>query len=99
MSSSLGTDKHLVLTDLRNKNISGRNPAKALDLAGIILNRYSVPMESGSPMNPKWIDQVINEITPLCYLKSKDFIEKISELPVINKVAAEVASLCEKFPF
>jgi glycine hydroxymethyltransferase len=50
-----GTDKHLVLIDLRNKNISGRNPAKALDYAGIILNRNSVPNETGSPMNPSGI--------------------------------------------
>jgi glycine hydroxymethyltransferase len=50
-----GTDKHLILIDLRNKNISGRNPAKALDYAGIILNRNSVPNETGSPMNPSGI--------------------------------------------
>ena len=47
-----GTDKHLVLVDLRNKGISGRNPAKALDAAGIVANRNSVPNETGSPMNP-----------------------------------------------
>ncbi|HUH65345.1 MAG TPA: serine hydroxymethyltransferase [Syntrophales bacterium] len=47
-----GTDKHLVLIDLRNKNLSGRNPARALDVAGIIMNRNSVPNETGSPMNP-----------------------------------------------
>jgi glycine hydroxymethyltransferase len=47
-----GTDKHLVLIDMRSKNLSGRNPAKALDQAGIIVNRNSVPNETGSPMNP-----------------------------------------------
>jgi glycine hydroxymethyltransferase len=47
-----GTDKHLILIDLRSKNLSGRNPARALDRAGIILNRNSVPLETGSPMNP-----------------------------------------------
>ena len=50
-----GTDKHLVLIDLRNKNLSGSKPAKALDYAGIILNRNSVPNETGSPMNPSGI--------------------------------------------
>ncbi|PID58006.1 serine hydroxymethyltransferase [candidate division KSB3 bacterium] len=47
-----GTDKHLVLVDLRNKGLSGRNPATALDDAGIVANRNSVPNETGSPMNP-----------------------------------------------
>ncbi len=47
-----GTDKHLILIDMRNKGLSGRNPAKALDLAGIVVNRNSVPNETGSPMNP-----------------------------------------------
>ena len=47
-----GTDKHLILVDMRNKGLSGRNPAKALDLAGIVANRNSVPNETGSPMNP-----------------------------------------------
>ncbi|MCP4405513.1 MAG: serine hydroxymethyltransferase [bacterium] len=47
-----GTDKHLVLVDLRSKGISGRNPARALNEAGIVANRNSVPNETGSPMNP-----------------------------------------------
>ncbi len=50
-----GTDKHLVLVDLRNLGVSGRNPATALDLAGIVLNRNSVPNETGSPINPSGI--------------------------------------------
>ncbi len=50
-----GTDKHLVLLDMRKQGFSGRNPAKALDRAGIILNRNSVPHETGSPMNPSGI--------------------------------------------
>jgi len=52
---SEGTDKHLVLVDLRRQGITGRNPAVALDRAGIILNRNSVPNETGSPMNPSGI--------------------------------------------
>ena len=38
-----GTDKHLVLIDMSSKKLSGRNPARALDQAGIIMNRNSVP--------------------------------------------------------
>jgi len=47
-----GTDKHLVLMDLRKSKIRARTAAVALDRAGIILNRNSVPQETGSSMNP-----------------------------------------------
>lgn len=50
-----GTDKHLVLIDMRSKGMAGRNLAKAMDKAGIVLNRNSVPNETGSPMNPSGI--------------------------------------------
>lgn len=49
------TDKHLVLIDLRNKWLTWKNIAKALDLWWIIVNRNSVPFETGSPMNPSWL--------------------------------------------
>lgn len=47
-----GTDKHLVLVDLRNKNITGWHVAWALEEANIITNRNTVPNESGSPFYP-----------------------------------------------
>jgi len=47
-----GTDKHLVLVDLRNKNITGWHVAWALEEANIITNRNTVPNESASPFYP-----------------------------------------------
>lgn len=47
-----GTDKHLILIDLRNKNIGGRVLAKALAMANIITNKSTIPYETGSPVNP-----------------------------------------------
>ncbi|MEP7103650.1 MAG: serine hydroxymethyltransferase [Candidatus Dojkabacteria bacterium] len=47
-----GTDKHLLLIDLRNKNISGKDAAKTLAKTGIISNMNTIPYESGSPLNP-----------------------------------------------
>jgi len=47
-----GTDKHLILIDLRNKNISGWFVAWALEEVGIIANRNTVPNETGSPFYP-----------------------------------------------
>src|SRR3989344_4506973 len=47
-----GTDKHLVLVDLRNKNINGWFAAWALEVAGLIVNRNTVPYDTGSPYYP-----------------------------------------------
>lgn len=47
-----GTDKHLVLIDLRNKNLNGWYVAWALEKAGIVANRNTVPNDSGSPYYP-----------------------------------------------
>ncbi len=47
-----GTDKHLVLIDLRNKNINGWFAAWALEKAGIIANRNTIPYDTGSPYYP-----------------------------------------------
>jgi len=43
-----GTDNHLILVDLTNKNITGKIAAKALDRAGMELNYNSVPMTRAS---------------------------------------------------
>lgn len=47
-----GTDKHLVLIDLRNMNLSGWTVAWALETAGIVANRNTVPAETASPFYP-----------------------------------------------
>jgi glycine hydroxymethyltransferase len=50
-----GTDKHLVLVDLKNKEISGWHLALALEYAGIITNRNSVPFDSSKAYFPSGI--------------------------------------------
>ena len=44
-----GTDTHLVLIDLQNKNISGKAAEIALDEAGITVNKNMIPFDSKSP--------------------------------------------------
>lgn len=44
-----GTDNHLLLIDLRNKKVTGKDAEKALDLAGITVNKNTVPNETESP--------------------------------------------------
>ncbi len=44
-----GTDNHLMLVDLRSKNLTGKAAEKVLDLAGITVNKNTVPKETQSP--------------------------------------------------
>src|SRR5207244_3243860 len=50
-----GTDNHLILIDLTNKNVPGKVAAKALDRAGIELNYNSVPYDTRKPFDPSGI--------------------------------------------
>ena len=47
---SKGTDNHLMLVDLRNKNLTGKQAEIALDKAGITCNKNTVPNETQSPL-------------------------------------------------
>ena len=44
-----GTDNHLMLLDLRARDITGKDAEKALDMAGITVNKNTVPFETRSP--------------------------------------------------
>ena len=46
---SNGTDNHLMLIDLRNKNITGKKAQETLDQASITLNKNAVPFDDKSP--------------------------------------------------
>lgn len=50
-----GTENHLLLIDLTNKNVTGQQAEQALDLAGITINKNSVPDDPRSPMDPSGI--------------------------------------------
>ncbi len=50
-----GTDNHLMVVDLNNKDISGKEGEKALSLAGITVNKNTVPFDPRSPFDPSGI--------------------------------------------
>lgn len=50
-----GTDNHVMLVDLRNKNLNGTDVSHALDEAGITVNKNGIPFDTGSPMKPSGI--------------------------------------------
>lgn len=50
-----GTDTHLLLVDLRSKDISGGPAAVALDRAGLVCNRNAIPGDPRKPLDPSGI--------------------------------------------
>jgi glycine hydroxymethyltransferase len=50
-----GTDNHVMLVDLRTKDLNGTQASHALDLAGITVNKNAIPFDTGTPMKPSGI--------------------------------------------
>jgi glycine hydroxymethyltransferase len=102
-----GTDNHLILIDLRNKNVPGKKLAKALDRAGIVTNYNTVPSDPAPPGNPSGLRLGTPAITTRG-MKEKEceqiaslinkVVENIDNESVIEEVARESLLLCSQFP-
>lgn len=100
-----GTDNHLMLLDLRNENITGKELEALLDRAHITVNKNTVPFETTSP----FITSGIRIGTPAITSRGMGTAEsvRIADLVTdvilkrenaIGEVSGEVAQLCESFP-
>jgi glycine hydroxymethyltransferase len=101
-----GTDNHLILIDLRNKNISGRKLAKALDRARIVTNYNTVPGDPAPPSNPSGLRIGTPAITTRGMKEPEveqvatfinKVVENIDNETVIEEVGKEVLLLCSQF--
>jgi glycine hydroxymethyltransferase len=102
-----GTDNHLMLVDLRNKNITGKVAEKALDAAAITVNKNTVPKETQSPFVTSGIRIGTPAVTTRG-MKEREmeliagFIDRIVKAPEDAKLAAtvreEVRDLTQRFP-
>jgi glycine hydroxymethyltransferase len=102
-----GTDNHLLLIDLTNKNVTGKQAAKALDDAGVVLNCNAVPYDKRKPFDPSGIRLGLAAVTSRGFKeeetrKTAQFISAIIDNwdneEFLAKTAAEVKELCRKFP-
>lgn len=50
-----GTDNHMLIVDVTNKGVSGKQASKALDRAGIVCNFNSIPFDPRKPFDPSGI--------------------------------------------
>ncbi len=102
-----GTDNHLILIDLRNKGISGKKYAKALDRARIVSNYNTVPGDTAPPANPSGLRMGTPAITSRGMKEDEmDIIasfmnrvaENIDNENEIEQIGKEVLLLCSRFP-
>jgi len=102
-----GTDNHLILIDLRNKNLPGKKLAKALDRARIVTNYNTIPGDPAPPMNPNGVRIGTPAITTRGMKepeaeKIAEFINQVAENidddSVIERVGKDVLLLCSQFP-
>jgi glycine hydroxymethyltransferase len=102
-----GTENHLMLIDLRNKNITGKKAQETLDKAHITLNKNSVPYDDKSPFVTSGMRVGVPAITTrglkaVHMQKVVDMIDKVlmnaDDEKVIAAVTEEVKSFMEQFP-
>ena len=104
---SNGTENHIVLVDLRSKNITGKDLEKVLGSVNITVNKNSVPNDTASPFITSGIRIGTPAITTRGFGKKEvvqvanwiaDIIENIDDELVHDKVKNEVSSLTSEYP-
>jgi glycine hydroxymethyltransferase len=104
-----GTDNHLLLVDLTNKEIAGKPAAQALDRAGIELNYNTVPFDPRKPFDPSGIRLGTSAITtrglePEHQPQIAEWIDRTvtaaaaGDEPAITTIAAEIRELLRGYP-
>ncbi len=104
---SNGTDNHLMLIDLRNKNLTGKKAQETLDRAHITLNKNAVPYDDKSPFVTSGIRVGVPAITTRGMKEAHmqtvvDLIDKvlmnIDDAAIVKNTASDVHSFMEQFP-
>lgn len=100
-----GTDNHLILVDLRNRDLTGKDAEETLDDVGITVNKNTIPFDPKSPFVTSGIRMGTPAVTTRG-MKEED-MEKIAEAIDLalkdaekNRQAVEdiVGDLCRKYP-
>lgn len=102
-----GTDNHMMLVDLRNKNITGRDAEKVLDEVGVTVNKNAIPNDPQPPVITSGVRVGTSAVTTRG-LKEPEMAEvaEIIHLALsygddtarLKKAAEMAAGLCRRFP-
>ena len=102
-----GTDNHLMLVNLNNMHITGKDAEAAMSKAGIIANKNTVPFETRSP----FVTSGVRLGTPACTTRGMkeremeliaDYIEiaikNAANDRLLSEISGKVRELCSRFP-
>lgn len=101
-----GTENHLILVDLRNKNIDGDTLSKTLNSVNIETNKNTIPFDTASPFKPNGIRLGTPAVTTLG-LKEQDMetiaefidqvIHNIDNIVNLKKIKTQVIAFISQF--
>ncbi len=104
---SNGTDNHLMLLDLRNRNITGKQAEESLGLAGITVNKNMVPYDTQSPFITSGIRIGTPAVTTrgmknnemeMIYGFINRALSNVDNVAILNQIREDVKQLCSQFP-
>jgi glycine hydroxymethyltransferase len=102
-----GTDNHLFLLDLVDKDITGKDADAALGRANITVNKNAVPNDPRSPFVTSGLRLGSPAITTRGFKEEQveqmvgwmcEVLENIDDDSTINRIKGEVTALCKQFP-
>jgi glycine hydroxymethyltransferase len=102
-----GTDNHLLLVDVASRNLSGKVAEKALDAAGITVNRNGIPFDTRPPLDPSGVRIGTPALTTRCMreVEMRRIASWIGEVladpenaQIRQRVRGEVEEMCQHFP-
>ncbi|MCX6816083.1 MAG: serine hydroxymethyltransferase [Candidatus Aenigmarchaeota archaeon] len=103
-----GTDNHLMLIDMTNKNITGKEAETVLDEVSITVNKNTIPYDQRKPWDPSGIRLGTPLLTTrgMCESEMKSVAEYIAKAidhrndsTIKEKIRQDVLQLCKKFVF
>lgn len=102
-----GTDNHLMVVDLNNKDLSGKQGEHALSLAGITVNKNTVPFDPRSPFDPSGIRLGTPALTTRG-MKEKEMLQittwiddalmHASDEHYLTNIHQEITKFAQKYP-
>jgi glycine hydroxymethyltransferase len=102
-----GTDNHLILVDLADTGITGKEAEESLETAGIIVNRNAIPFDPRPPRVTSGIRLGTPAVTTRGFGPGEmkliaslivNVITNIGKRDVLNQAREEVRQICQRFP-
>ena len=104
---SNGTDNHLILVDLSNKNITGKIAQEILERCNIYVNKNMIPFDKRTPLDPSGIRLGTPSVTTRGMKEKEmelignliiDTLKSYNDGDKLNNIKEEVKKLCKEFP-